>query len=200
MCAACLADDDFTYDCEQIEVVISADEALPDGAIDLNAPDVHAFYNAQSADAISLSMRCAAAPFDFGGKRCAAATTPMTLPCSRGRVDACERERDGLCSPALLGRYETLEECWRALESETIERRRIMLAEAIEVQYRTEAAATSGLRRHLLDTSPKRVVCVDIDPWLGMQAAGGISAGQNGMGRALMATRDALLLEEGGGS
>ena len=41
---------------------------------------------------------------------------------------------------------------------------------------------------------PSRVpgVCVDLGPWLGMQAAGGISAGQNGMGRALMAVRDEL--------
>ena len=50
-----------------------------------------------------------------------------------------------------------------------------------------------GLKAHLLSTSPKTIVCVDIDPWLGMQAAGGISAGQNGMGKALMRTRDALM-------
>ena len=34
------------------------------------------------------------------------------------------------------------------------------------------------------------VVCVDVDPWLGMQAAGGISSGQNRFGMALMALRD----------
>ena len=157
-CGVVEHDDDFTYDCEQVEVVIGADEAMPDGSIDLNAPDVHAFYNAQDAGAISLSMRCAAAPFSFGGSR-----------------------------------YETLEDCWRALESESIERRREMLAQAIDAQYRTDGAAACGLRSHLLQTSPKMIVCVDIDPWLGMQAAGGISAGQNGMGRALMATREALL-------
>ena len=50
--------------------------------------------------------------------------------------------------------------------------------------------------RSLLETAPKRIVCVDIDPWLGMQASDGISSGQNGMGRALMATRD-MLLQEG---
>ena len=62
-------DDDFTYDCEQIEVVIGVDDEMPAGSIDLNAPDVHAFYNAQEADKISLSMRCTAAPFEFGGKQ-----------------------------------------------------------------------------------------------------------------------------------
>ena len=89
--------------------------------------------------------------------------------------------------------YTTLEEWWSEVrESESLDRRRAMLAEAIDVQYRTEKAEASGLRAHLLSTSPKTIICVDIDPWLGMQAAGGISAGQNGMGKALMATREAL--------
>ena len=165
-CTAVEHGDDFAYDCEQVEIVISAGEALPEGSVDLNAPDVHAFYNALSADAISLSMRCAAAPFSY--------------PPGEGGVQ-----------------YATLEECWRALDAagETLERRRTALGEAIGVQYRTEAAHTSGLRAHLLATSPKTIVCVDTDPWLGMQASGGISAGQNGMGKALMHTRDQLLNE-----
>ena len=165
-CTTVEHDDDFTYDCEQVEVVISAGEALPEGSVDLNSPDVHSFYNALSAEALSLSMRCAAAPFTF--------------PPGEGGV-----------------LYATLEECWRALEAagETLQRRREALAEAIGVQYRTEAAAQSGLKAHLLETHPKTIICVDIDPWLGMQASGGISSGQNGMGRALMATRDELLRE-----
>ena len=157
-CTVVEHDDDFAYDCEQVEVVISAGEALPDGHVDLNAADVHAFYNASSADALSLSMRCAAAPFAFGGAT-----------------------------------YGTLEEFWRAMDGETIERRRELLGEAIRAQYASEGAASSGLRQHLLETAPKMIVCVDTDPWLGMQAAGGISTGQNGMGRALMATRDELM-------
>lgn len=62
-----------------------------------------------------------------------------------------------------------------------------------QAQYSSEGAAASGLRQLLIDTAPKTVVCVDTDPWLGMQAAGGISTGQNGMGRALMATRSRLM-------
>ena len=62
-----------------------------------------------------------------------------------------------------------------------------------QVQYTSNTAASSGLKDHLLATAPKKIVCVDIDPWLGMQASGGISSGQNGMGRALMAVRDELL-------
>ena len=168
-CTVVEHDDDFTYDCEQVEIVIQAGEALPEGSVDLNAPDVHAFYNASSADALSLSMRCAAAPFVF----------PPPSAGDPGTTHA------------------TLEDFWRAAEAagETLDRRRQMLAEAIDVQYRTEAAATSGLRAHLLETAPKTLICVDIDPWLGMQASGGISAGQNGLGKALMKTREELLSE-----
>ena len=42
-----------------MEIVIKAGEVVPEGHVDLNAPDVFAFYNAQSADVLSLSMRCA---------------------------------------------------------------------------------------------------------------------------------------------
>ena len=157
-CSVVEHDDDFAYDCEQIEVVVRAGEALPEGTVDLNAPDVFAFYNAQAAEALSLSMRCAMAPFDFDGAK-----------------------------------YATMEDFWRAKDDESIERRRELLARAIRTQYLGDAAATSGLKAHLLETAPKTIVCVDIDPWLGMQASGGLSAGQNGMGRALMAVRDELL-------
>ena len=161
-CTAVEHDDDFAYDCEQVELVLAADEALPVGAVDLSdTASVFAFYNAQEPTAISLSMRCTAAPFELRGVR-----------------------------------YESLEHCWRALEDRALDERRRALGEAVEAMYRTEAAATSGLRAALLATAPKTIVCVDIDPWLGMQAAGGISAGQNGMGKALMATRDALLRDD----
>jgi predicted NAD-dependent protein-ADP-ribosyltransferase YbiA (DUF1768 family) len=142
----------------QVEIVIKAGEVVPEGHVDLNGPDVFAFYNAQSADILSLSMRCAAAPFDLDG-----------------------------CT------YATLEDCWRSMDGEPCERRRERLALAIAAQYSSDAAVSSGLRMHLLDTAPKTIICVDIDPWLGMQAAGGLSVGQNGMGRALMATRAALM-------
>ena len=169
-------DDDFTYDCEQIEVVIREGEALPEGSVDLNAPDVHAFYNASSEDALSLSMRCGAAPFAF-------------------RTGGGGEGGEGGEGAGGEKQYASLEELWRELESsgETLDRRRQLLQEAIGVQYRSEAARTSGLVAHLIATSPKTIVCVDIDPWLGMQASGGISAGQNGMGKALMRARDELM-------
>lgn len=81
------ADDDFTYDCEQIEVVIGVGDEMPAGSVDLNADDVHAFYNAQEADRISLSMRFAAAPFEFANKQCARGRGATAA--SRSRAVAC---------------------------------------------------------------------------------------------------------------
>ena len=46
-----------------------------------------------------------------------------------------------------------------------------------------------ALLSHLLETDDKLIVNVDVDPWLGMQAAGGISTGQNMLGKALMELR-----------
>lgn len=138
--------------------MIQAGEEMPEGCVDLNAEDVHAFYNAQAAETVSLSMRCAAAPFSLHGAT-----------------------------------HLTLEECWRASEQEGIERRRALLGEAVRAQYATPEAEASGLRAHLLATHPKTIVCVDVDPWYGMQAAGGISSGQNGLGKILMAVRDELM-------
>ena len=48
-CTTVEHDDDFTYDCEEVEVVVQEGEAMPEGSVDLNAPEVHAFYNAMDA-------------------------------------------------------------------------------------------------------------------------------------------------------
>merc|ERR1719183_3211867 len=40
-------DDDFAYDCEEVEVIIEAGDPLPEGTIDLNADDVQTFYNTE---------------------------------------------------------------------------------------------------------------------------------------------------------
>ena len=102
--------------------MLTEDDALPDGSVDLNAENVHAFVDAAA--------------------------------------EAAGRE-------ALLKR-------------------------ALAAQYATPAAAESGLVAHLLATADQLLVNVDVDPWLGMQAAGGISSGQNVFGKALMALRAEL--------
>ncbi len=140
--------------------MLTEDDALPDGSVDLNAENVHAFYNAAAADAVTLSMRCACAPFQVDEKT-----------------------------------YATMEEFWRAQVVDAAAEaagREALLKRALAAQYATPAAAESGLVAHLLATADQLLVNVDVDPWLGMQAAGGISSGQNVFGKALMALRAEL--------
>ena len=92
-------------------------------------------------------------------------------------------------------RYATMEEFWRAQVVDAAAEaagREALLKRALAAQYATPAAAESGLVAHLLATADQLLVNVDVDPWLGMQAAGGISSGQNVFGKALMALRAEL--------
>jgi hypothetical protein len=69
-----------------------------------------------------------------------------------------------------------------------LDERGALLGAALRAQYGSERGA--ALREALAATEQQRIVCVDVDPWMGMQAAGGISTGQNMLGKALMALRD----------
>ena len=86
--------------------------------------------------------------------------------------------------------FATLETYWRspAISEASLDEREQRLVAALHAQYRSEGGA--ALLAALGETGQRMVVCVDVDPWLGMQAAGGISSGQNKFGKALMALRD----------
>jgi len=68
----------------------------------------------------------------------------------------------------------------------------LAILEAVRAQYNSEAAELSGLKELLLSTEDRLVACVDQNPFLGIQAAGGISTGQNQLGKALMLVRSEL--------
>mmetsp|Transcript_18129 Transcript_18129/g.60833 ORF Transcript_18129/g.60833 Transcript_18129/m.60833 type:complete len:279 (-) Transcript_18129:208-1044(-) len=158
-------DDDFTYECEQVELVLGQGDELPDGHVDLESEGVHAFYNALSSEALSLSMRCTLAPFELDGKR-----------------------------------YPTLEAAITAdavADLPSSEQRAAAVLSAVRAQYASEAAEGSGLAAHLLATGDKLLACVDLNPWLGIQAGDGISTGENRLGKALMAVRDELRAARG---
>lgn len=125
-CSTVEHDDDFTYDCEQVEVVVRAGEELPDGAVDLNAPDVFAFYNAQSASNLSLSMACDKAPFEFESKQYS--TLESFWRAMDGGRACTNRARlaESINSDAAF--------VSGSVAGEAIERRRELLAQAIRVR------------------------------------------------------------------
>jgi len=186
--------DDFTYECEQVEVVLDEGDQLPDGHIDLEASDVHTFYNLCAAGEISLAMRCTLAPFEMGGESydtledCIASDALVDLPIA-GQAP----------SPFLFALfYSPLPPVDRdtLLDPPPIADRRAAVMRAVRAQYTCDAAASSGLRALLLDTGDKMLACIDLNPFLGIQAAGGISTGENCLGKALMAVRAELAAAE----
>lgn len=198
-------DDDFTYECEQVDVVIGEGEAMPDGHVELQSDAVHAFYNALQADKLSLSMRCSLAPFKLRG---------VTYPTLEARIGSDEVPWAGHALPsgassAWLGRARACR--WvgdppppgtrpyptrRAARIQVVElpsaERRESVLEAVRAQFGGEDAAACGLRAYLLSTADQLLACIDLNPWLGIQAAGGISTGENQLGKALMAVRSEL--------
>jgi len=152
-------DDDFMYDCEEVELVINDTDELPPDSIDLESPTVHAFYNAASATVLSLSMACSLAPFMYEGVE-----------------------------------YPSLEALWRSevVATTGISERASLLLDALRAQFGGDAARKSGLISYLLSTGDVLIACVDLDPWLGVQAAGGISTGENRLGKAYMTLRSEL--------
>ena len=109
---------------------------------------MHAFYNALSSEALSLSMRCTLAPFELDGKRYPPLEAAIT-------ADA-------------------------VADLPSSEQRAAAVLSAVRAQYASEAAEGSGLAAHLLATGDKLLACVDLNPWLGIQARGGRGGGGAG--------------------
>lgn len=184
-------DDDFAYDCEEVEVVIEGDEALPEGAIDLNSPAVHTFNNAageplsnlypaavtvKDVSYITLEHYWLSAPFfgsdpDLCTRIVAAPSTEEASIVAQG-AGPCSQREDWRES-----RWQTLLDGLRAKGAQS------------------EAFATA-----LLATGDKTIVSVGTEPWAQMQAPGGITTGQNNMGKALMQVRSEILAARGASS
>ena len=64
-----------------------------------------------------------------------------------------------------------------------------LLLPALRAKFGGEHAE---LRAALLATGDKTIVNVDSDGWAGMQVSGGVSSGQNNVGKLLMQVRDEL--------
>lgn len=70
--------------------------------------------------------------------------------------------------------------------------RDVKLHEALRAKVRQHLQ----IKESLLATGEKTIICIDTDPWAGMQAPGGIPTGQNQIGKALMAVRAELRAAE----
>lgn len=174
-------DDDFAYDCEEVELVIEGDQPLPAGSIDLNAESVHAFSNA----AREVLSNLYPAPLTMGGIEYPTLEHYWLAARFLGRDDVVV---------TAVATAPTVEEAAMAANGAKVDAprpdwrdvRQGFLLEAV----RAKAAQCQAFVEALKATGDKTIVCVDIDPWGGMQAPGGITSGQNHVGKALMAVRE----------
>jgi ribA/ribD-fused uncharacterized protein len=177
-------DDDFAYDCSEIEVVFEEGDALPDFTVDLtDEAKVCPFYNSATyhfsnvfpvsieLDSVSYpsaehawqSLKFVGSAPDIAKKIREAKTVDLALTISNTEgIDKVRADWSGV-------RYETMLRVLRA-----------------KFQQHPD------LRGRLLETGDRLLVNVDIDKWAGMSATGGIATGENSMGKALMQVRSEL--------
>lgn len=179
--------DDFAYTCTVVEVVVEGGEPLPDEHIDLDDTDrVHCFNNANASDPLSSLY-------------------PVWLEVDGSSYASLEHFWRAAAflgsSPAVVGAITT------AATAEAA--RATFLMADVDLQrpgwaQEREATLVAGVRAKFLSgdaafrsalaaTKRKLVVNVDPDPWMGMQALGGISSGRNHLGKALTLVRNELL-------
>eukprot|EP00929_Paragymnodinium_shiwhaense_P032679 TRINITY_DN18084_c0_g1_i2.p1 TRINITY_DN18084_c0_g1~~TRINITY_DN18084_c0_g1_i2.p1 ORF type:complete len:234 (-),score=59.94 TRINITY_DN18084_c0_g1_i2:169-870(-) len=178
-------DDDFAYECDEVEVVIQSDESLPEGTIDISdAAKVHSFYSTDK-EPFAHSY---AATVELNG------VTYRTLEhywlCAPflgrsadlvARIQAAPTPGDA-AAVAFEGSHEAQS------DPDFHDKRAAVLLEAVHAKF----SQHSELAKLLLATGDKMIVLVDTDPWAGMQAPGGIATGQNNVGKALMEVRAKL--------
>jgi len=173
-------DDDFTYDCSEVEVVIEAGEALPEGSIDLNASDVHSFNN----NAMQVLSCLYPEAVKVRGRQYHSVEHFMLAAQFFGHDDAVADQVAAAPDTEEASVIANGAPChqrpdWREVRSE-------LLLEALKA--RAEQSPTFVAT--LLSTEDKTLICVDTNPWVGMQAPGGIATGQNNVGKALMTIRE----------
>lgn len=175
--------DDFAYDCEEVEVVLEGGEPMPEGTIDLSSDSVHTFYNTAEEPLSPSHM----SPVQIDGRsypslehywQCAPFLTRDAGLVDRIVAAPTAREATLVAGGAS---HEAQRPDWR-------ECREAILAEATKAKFRQHV----NLAEILLATGDKTLVCIDMDPWAGMQSLGGIPTGHNNIGKALMTVREGL--------
>jgi predicted NAD-dependent protein-ADP-ribosyltransferase YbiA (DUF1768 family) len=172
-------DDDFAYDCSEVEVVEKGDDPVPEGRIDLSSPDVIAFYNTAAAPLSNLYP----SPFTIEG---------ITYPTVEHFWLAKQFQLSGEPLNMLLGTpVDTLNMLivqFKEVDGWRTNLREAALKEGLEAKF----SQNEGMKQELLSSGSKTLVLVDSNSWAGMASSGGIPTGKNRVGVCLMEVREAL--------
>jgi len=176
--------DDFAFECEEVEVVYEAGDALPDGTIDLtNEAKVTTFYNTSA----------------FVLSNCYPAEVHVESEKFPTAEHAWRSLRFATSAPDLARKIQqarTVEEAQALSVTEGSDKVRpdwedVKYAVLLKV-LRAKFQQHPKLLQELKATRDRTIVAVDTDAWAGMAATGGIQTGQNHMGKALMQIRQEL--------
>ncbi|CAK9063277.1 unnamed protein product [Durusdinium trenchii] len=174
-------DDDFAYDCEEVEVVIEEGDEIPEGTIDLNAEHIYSFSNT------GKDPLCHAFPANFTVEGVSFPSMEHFWQASPflGLNDQLVRQIAAapLDDAIILAGGESLQgrSDWRDKRQELL-----------ELGLQAKAEQNSTFKEALLATGDKTLVFLEADPWAGMTAPGGLATGQNHVGKALMELREKL--------
>lgn len=180
-------DDDFSFMCEEVEIVEAGDDPTPEGRIDLSSPDVHTFYNTAEYGLAPLFP----APITIDG---AAYPTleHFWMAMKFTPTGGGEAAEGGATIPDMIRAADSL----AALSSICADAEGSERGDWDEVKesllltgLRGKFAQHEALLAELQATGDKTIVLVDPNKWTGMSAVGGIPTGKNRVGELLMQVR-----------
>jgi len=178
-------DDEFAYDCEEVEVVIEGGEPLPEGTLDLSSDNVFSFYNTEN----EVFAPVAPLGVEMDGTRYP--TLEHYMQCApligRNVDEVVEKVREAPSASWAVAIANDVPA--QAPQPNWRERRQEVLLRAVAAKVEQHRDI---LADRLLATGDKTIVLIDTNPWLGMAAPGGIATGQNHLGKALMTVRQSL--------
>ena len=193
---------EFAYLCEEVEVVIEEDEALPAGHIDLADPSLVTFYNSPK-NTFSNHFE---SEFSFDGVTYLTAESCWLSAKYRASAHVTSVIQMASADVALSA-IQTASNLQARSDWETV--RFQVLVDVLTAKFNSSFQLSQDLLRELFfcrrrcnhshlcttcfaGTGSRTIVLIDTDDWSGMCAPEGLSRGHNNVGKALMQVRDAL--------
>lgn len=177
-------DDDFSFDCSEVEVVYEEGDVLPDSTVDLtDAAKVFTFYNSASyhfSNSYLVSIELDSLIYPSAEHAWQSCKFAVASPDLAKRI----REAETVDAAIMISNTDGIDkvrEDWNAVRYE-------ILLKILRAKFQQH----SELRDKLLETGDRMLVNVDTDRWTGMSASGGIATGANNMGKALIQVRQEL--------
>lgn len=177
-------DDDFAFDCSEVEVVYEAGDDMPEGTLDLtDTSRIVTFYNNKSytfSNFYSSPIMLDALSYPTVEHAWQSLRFASTMPELAAKIRQAETADDAHTLARTDG--------WNKHRKDWDDAKYEILLTLLRAKFGQHAP----LSQELLDTGDKMLVNVDSDQWAGMSAAGGIATGHNHFGKALMRVRAEL--------